>query len=69
MSAESIERADITAMRRQGDLFPYLRSLIEQGGARRKAASAPPAEFLDRDEHRPGTWPAGTVRPAKGEPS
>lgn len=53
-----ISSEDVTAMRREGDLSEFVRSLIRRPGTRKPApqAPAPPG-------HTPGKWPSGTRPP------
>ncbi|MCT9092912.1 hypothetical protein N4G70_29165 [Streptomyces sp. ASQP_92] len=59
---EPLERDDVKAMRKQGDLGRYLRDQIRAGNARRTSppATAPPPK---PPGYRAGAWPTGTRPP------
>lgn len=67
MSDHPVHRDDITALRGEGDLANYMRSLIQPT----KSAAPGPQKRKPRKwgavpipaDHRPGQWPPGTSPP------
>ena len=63
MSDHPIDREDITALRKEGDLKAYIRGLIAPSPTR-PAGKPPPKKRARRPPYhipRPGAWPCGTA--------
>lgn len=62
---DHIDRDDVSAMRREGDLKAFLREGIRQGQGVQRAnlrqfqqqSTKPPADLPDATGHVPGAWP------------
>lgn len=63
MSDQNLGLEDVAAMRRQGDLKAFLRQSVKAGQQQQRANLRPAASTAaPRPGHRPGAWPASSIR-------